>query len=68
MPYRPPLLWTHFQLARLGQSLVVLYYKNGSTELWFLEDMEDDTTACWSRRYTLRQSIHDDTTAEAICG
>lgn len=47
---RPLLLlrMKHFQLARLGESSVVLYcnVKKGLTELWFVEDMVDDTTAC----------------------
>ena len=62
MPYCPPLLWTHFQLARLGESSVVLYYnvKKGSTELWFLEDMEDDTTARWSKQHTLQRTPFGD--------
>lgn len=44
-----------FQLARLGDSLVVVYcnVEETSTELWFLEDMDDETAPRWSRRYTL---------------
>ncbi|CAD6261382.1 unnamed protein product [Miscanthus lutarioriparius] len=60
-PYRPLVLLhrKHCQLARLGESSVVLYYnvKNGSMELWFLEDMKNDTTARWSKRYTLQCTL-----------
>jgi hypothetical protein len=41
----------------LGDSLVVVYcnVEDNSTELWFLEDMDDNGTAPrWSRRYTLQ--------------
>ena len=50
-----------FQLARLGDNLVVVYcnVEENSTELWFLEDMDDDddddtAPRRWSRRYTLQ--------------
>jgi hypothetical protein len=53
-PFRPLILLRrkHCQLTKLSESLVVLYFnvKNGLTELWFLEDMEDDTTGRWSKR------------------
>lgn len=56
----PPILRRErFQLVRLDESLVLLYcnIENCSTELWFLEDMEeDDMTAHWSRRYTLQRT------------
>ena len=64
MPYRhvwwyyTATLRERFQLVRLGDSLVVLYcdVEDCSTELWFLEDMNDDTAPHWTRRYTLQRT------------
>lgn len=43
----------------LSNSLVVLYcsVESYSTELWFLEDMDDGAAPRWTRRYTLQRTL-----------